>query len=225
MPIVVAHALCWLLSGVALRPEVAVASSAWSVTARAPLAHEVSAVRIERRGDERSGTLRASVDGNEVAIAPNAIRAWISADRGSVFYSTPEGGGGYENEGESLWRYDANPGRRRQLMAAYFAIDDVIEQDVGARATALVVTMHDSGLGASHTAVVDAARGEVFLYRKSKLVAVSAGRITLALYDDDDWSELAQGRGIAPRRTVSYDLARLLRAPARIRKHVGPPST
>jgi len=51
-----------------------------------------------------------------------------------------------------------------------------------------------------------------------KLLAYSLGKLILGFYDEDDWSDLLQGKYIPPRRVKSYSLLQLLDRPARVRR-------
>src|SRR5450432_797074 len=106
--------------------------------------------------------LYATIGGTEKKIADVALQAWMIEGGRQVLYSGRDGAGGYENEGESLHLYDASTGKQRKILSAYFVITRVEELMTSSGKTALLVMMTDGGLGASHLAVVNPKRGEVF---------------------------------------------------------------
>jgi hypothetical protein len=78
--------------------------------------------------------------------------------------------------------------------------------------------MRDGGLGASHVAVVDPHRGEVFAARKARLLYRKNDVIVIGHYRDQDWEAMARGKAISPCRTERYNLIRLLRRPVILNK-------
>lgn len=160
----------------------------------------------------RAKPLSVQVAGAECQIAGNALKAWILRGGRRIVYSVP-GSGGFESEGQALVSYEAASGRRRTLLSESFAIDSVEEfRTSGTRARqGLLVTMHDGGLGASHVAVVDLDRGEVFLQQQAKVLRRRGDRLELAYFRDEDWEQMAQGGTPAPLRTRTFNLAALVK--------------
>src|SRR3712207_4012912 len=76
----------------------------------------ITSTRIVPESSEiRRGTLFATVGGQERAIAKGVWRTWIIEGGHALVWSGDDGAGGFENEGQSLWHYDANSGQRRKL--------------------------------------------------------------------------------------------------------------
>jgi len=165
------------------------------------------------------GPLYIVTHGHEQKIAAEAIAAWAIHDGAEIVYSAPDGAGGYENEGQSLYLYKVRTGARRKIMADYFTIDHVTEVKTKLRKTALLVEMHDSGLGASHVAVVDPLRGEVFVQSKVRLLTQRDNCIILGFYRDEDWEVIGTAtQKVQPYKTARYDLDRLLKRRVIVRK-------
>jgi hypothetical protein len=175
-----------------------------------PAAQErIEKVRLHH-SDKNAGPLYVSVGGRERRVAEKALNAWIVSGGRQVAYSAPDGAGGYENEGNALHLYDLQSGKQRKILSEYFAIDRVTEVRTTNRKTALLVEMRDGGLGASHVAVVDPRRGEVFIASKTRLQDRTGDLFVLGFYRDDDWEALANGKDVQPYRVRRYDLKRLL---------------
>ena len=153
-----------------------------------------------------SGPLEAVVDGRRIRIADEALGAWNLGNR-IVAYSARDGAGGFENEGEALYLYDLTTSRRRKIMSEVFMIDNVEEVKTSAGRTALIVAMRDGGLGASHVAVVDPGRGEVFLRRLAEITARKGDIITIGIYRPEDVDKPYARRY----QTERYDLKTLLK--------------
>jgi|SRR5579884_2234491 len=162
--------------------------------------------RLERPG----APLYATIGGGEKKIADSAEKAWVVGDGQAIVYSGKDGAGGYEHEGQSLYRYDVKSGDRAKLMAEYFVVQNVKEARTSDGKPALLVDMVDGGMGASHVAVVDPARGEVFCEDGARLTSVQGDTMTLAYYGDDDWDALNDNQEVKPQKTETYDLRQVL---------------
>jgi hypothetical protein len=97
------------------------------------------------------------------------------------------------------------------VLSEYFAIDTVQEVGTHLGRYALLVEMRDGGLGATHIAVVDPARGEVFVKQKAKVMSRDGDKFVLGFFRDEDWETLARGEKVLPYRTQSYDIGTLLK--------------
>jgi len=173
----------------------------------------IEKVRVEH-SDNNVGPLHVSAGGREIRVTDKALNAWIVGGGRQVAYSAPDGSGGYENEGNALHLYDLQGGKERKILSEYFAIDRVTEVRTRNGKTAFLVEMRDGGLGASHVAVVDPRRGEVFIASKARLQDRKGDFLVLGFYRDDDWEVLANGKSVQPYKVQRYDLKRLLlRAP------------
>ena len=170
-------------------------------------------VRIERESPENIvGRAIATWDGRSVIVSNNAIRAWwIGGMEMIVFYSSSDGAGGYENEGQSLWRYDLTTGARRKLVTEYFVINKVAPVLSGRGRRVLLVSMADGGLGAPHAAIADPIRGEVWRHRQARFIGVRNGRVAIGIYRVSD---IESGRLSRPYRILYLDLDTILRRPA-----------
>lgn len=183
----------------------------FSLLAIAPLplmAQTATSARVERAApDEFLGSVVVTVNGTDCVIARNAIDAWIIENGRAVVYSGTDGAGGFENEGQSLWRYDIATGRQRKLMTELFAIYKVVEAKTKSGETALLVSMRDGGLGASHAAVVHPMRGQVWRQQAARFVGVRNGRIAVGIWNIRDFERAEEPK---PRRIQYFDLDKLL---------------
>jgi hypothetical protein len=173
----------------------------------------ITSTRVAPEAGTYSGPLYVTVGGKETKIAADAIAAWIVDDGRKVVYSGRDGVGGYENEGQSLRVYDARTGRHRKIMAEYYEVDEVTEVAVGANRAALLVTMSDSGLGASYLAVVDPTRGEVFFRSWVRVDSREGDVIVIGHYTEDDWGKLSEDENakVTPYKTERHNLGTILR--------------
>lgn len=166
-------------------------------------------VRVEKDGIY--GPLFVTIGGTEQKIAEQAQQAWILSGGRHVVYSSSDGAGGYENEGQSLHVYDLITRRSKRIMSEYFMIETVEEVVTTRKKRALLVTLEDGGLGASYVAVVDPARGEVFFRRWARILSRKGDTIVLGRYREDDWDKLmTDGAKVRPYRTERYNLNSLL---------------
>src|SRR6185503_14361098 len=170
-----------------------------------------ASVRVEK--PEIYGPLFVTVAGAEKRVTEQAQQAWIINGGQHVVYSSSQGAGGYENEGQSLHVYDIATGKHRRILSEYFMVDAVKEVVTSNSKRALLVTMSDGGLGANYVAVVDPGRGEVFFRRWARIVSQKGDTIVLGLYKEDDWDKLNddQGAKVRPYKRETYDLKSLLK--------------
>src|ERR1044071_2026571 len=170
-------------------------------------AQTVTRVRVELQGIY--GPLFVTVAGSEKKITDQAQQAWIINGGRHVVYSSSEGPGGYENEGQSLHLYDVATGKQKRIMSHYFMVQTVKEVVTSKKKRALLVTMEDGGLGASYVAVVDPRRGEVFFRRWARILSQKGDTIVLGFYKEDDWGELDASK-MRPYKTERHNLNSLL---------------
>ena len=142
----------------------------------------------------------------------------------AIVYVAPDGAGGYENEGQALYRYEPGTGIRKKLLAEYYAIVDVREHSLPDGSAALLVTMADGGLGASHIAVVHPQKGQVFRDQMCKIGAVSGDKLTLHYYTAWAWGVLNEGKPasvakVKPFKTKVFSISELLRSPVIVNKN------
>ncbi len=166
-------------------------------------------VRIAMR--DIYGALFVTIAGTEKKVTDQAQQAWIINGGRHVVYSSDEGVGGFENEGQSLHLYDVDTGNHRPIMSEYFMVETVKEVITSTRKRALLVTMKDGGLGASYLAVVDPSRGEVFFRRWVRIVASKGDTIVLGFYRESDWGDFEEGKKVRPYKTERHNLNSLLR--------------
>jgi hypothetical protein len=164
-------------------------------------------VRIEMR--DIYGSLFVTIGKTEKKITDQAQQAWIINGGRHVVYSSSEGAGGYENEGQSLHLYDVATGNQKRIMSHYFMVQTVKEVVTSKNKRALLVTMEDGGLGASYVAVVDPWRGEVFFRRWARILSNKGDTIVLGFYKEDDWGEL-ETRTVRPYKTERHNLNSIL---------------
>src|ERR1044072_4771711 len=144
-------------------------------------------VRIAMR--DIYGALFVTIDGTEKKVTDQAQQAWIINGGQHVVYSSSEGAGGYENEGQSRHLYDVNTGKQKRILSHYFMVQSVKEVVTSRNKRALLVTMEDGGLGASYVAGVDPWRGQVCFRRWALILADKGDTIVLGFYKEDDWGE------------------------------------
>jgi len=174
-------------------------------------AQSVTAVRVDK-GEGVYGPLFATIGAGEQKIAEQAQQAWILSGGRYVVYSSSDGAGGYENEGQSLHLYDAITRRRKRIMSEYFMVETVEEVVTSKKKRALLVTLEDGGLGASYVAVVDPLRGEVFFRRWARILSRKGDTMVLGRYREGDWDKLMseEASKVRPYKTETYNLNSLL---------------
>ena len=172
-------------------------------------------VRIEMR--DIYGSLFVTIGGTEKKITDQAQQAWIINGGRHVVYSSSEGAGGYENEGQSLHLYDVATGKQKRIMSQYFMVHTVKEVVTSKNKRALLVTMEDGGLGASYVAVVDPWRGEVFFRRWARILADKGDTVVLGFYKEEDWGE-PEASKVRPYKRERHNLNSLLVRPVIVNK-------
>ncbi len=173
-------------------------------------------VRIDMR--DIYGPLFVTIAGTEKKITDQAQQAWIINGGRHVVYSSSEGTGGFENEGQSLHLYDVDTGNHKRIMSEYFMVETVKEVVTSKKKRVLLVTMEDGGLGASYVAVVDPWRGEVFFRQWARILAIKGNTIVLGFYREEDWGELEDGRKLRPYKRERHNLNSLLLRPVIVNK-------
>lgn len=184
-----------------------------------------SSFRKDESGTPRGGKLYITVAGRERNIYNEAFDAWLVNDGRDVVFSSHDGAGGFENEGQSLRIYNVATRAVRKILSESFGINAVQEVKTSTGKTVLLVAMSDGGLGGSYFAVVDPKRGEVFFRRWTEVTAINGDNVTLAMYRADDFEAINDERGwkpgpsnqvitktkVTPYNTETHDLKRLLR--------------
>jgi hypothetical protein len=151
-----------------------------------------------------NGTYVATIGGAQVELGADMKKFFdLPASPRYYAWSNARGAGGFENEGQGLSVYDVRTGRKRQVLAEYFPIDDVKSATLADGREALLVAMTDGGAGFAHFAVVDPARGEVFRLDRAALAGIRGNQVDVKLFDED-------GNAAGTR---TYDLAALLAGP------------
>ena len=166
-------------------------------------------VRIAMR--DIYGALFVTIAETEKKVTDQAQQAWIINGGRHVVYSSDDGAGGFENEGQSLHLYDVDTGNHKQIMSEYFMVETVKEVITRNKKRALLVTMADGGLGASYLAVVDPWRGEVFFRRWVQILSSKGDTIVLGFYRESDWGDIAEGKKVRPYKRERHNLNSLLR--------------
>jgi hypothetical protein len=175
-------------------------------------------VRVDMRDKDIYGALFVTIAGTDRKVTDQAQQAWLINDGRHVVYSSDQGAGGYENEGQSLHLYDVNTGNHKRIMSQYFMVQKVQEVVTSNRKRALLVTMEDGGLGASYLAVVDPWRGEVFFRRWVRILANKGDTIVLGFYREKDWGDFVEGKKVRPYKRESHNLKSLLLRPVIVNK-------
>ena len=171
---------------------------------------QATKVRVDKRDADIYGALFVTIAGTEQKVTDQAQQAWIINGGRHVVYSSSEGAGGYENEGQSLHLYDVKTGNHKRIMSHYFMVKTVKEVITSNKKRALLVTMEDGGLGASYLAVVDPWRGEVFFRRWVQLLANNGDTFVLGFYKEGDWGDMVEGKKVRPYRKERHNLKTLL---------------
>jgi len=195
-------------------------------SSQAPAAHtKASSFRIDESRTSRGGKLYITVAGRERSIYNETFDAWLVNDGRDVVFSSHDGAGGFENEGQSLRIYDVATRSIRKILSESFGVNAVQEVKTSTGKTVLLVAMSDGGLGGSYFAVVDPRRGEVFFRRWVEVTGINGDNVTLAMYRADDFEAINDERGwkpgpsnqvisktkVAPYKTETHDLKRLIR--------------
>lgn len=158
------------------------------------------------------------VDGKKLKISESARKALIINKGKDVIFTSDDGAGGFENEGQSLWIYNVRQKQKQKILSAFFMIDALAEKKLSNGKTAILVKMSDGGLGASYFSVVDPTRGEVFFRGQAELLKIYGDKITLGFYQFDDemvrqeyFDKLIPNRtNVKPIRKETHDLKKLL---------------
>ena len=179
---------------------------------------QATKVRVALRDQDIYGALFVTIAGTENKVTDQAQQAWIINSGRHVVYSSSEGAGGYENEGQSLHLYDVKTGNHKRIMSHYFMVQSVKEVITSSKKRALLVTMEDGGLGASYLAVVDPWRGEVFFRRWVRILSSKGDTIVLGFYREKDWGDFVEGKKVRPYKRESHNLKTLLRRPVIVNK-------
>ena len=172
---------------------------------------EAQATKVRIATRDIYGALFVTIAGTEKKVTDQAQQAWIINGGRHVVYSSDEGAGGFENEGQSLHLYDVDTGNQKRIMSEYFMVETVKEVITSTRKRALLVMMEDGGLGASYLAVVDPWRGEVFFRRWVRILANKGDTIVLGFYRESDWGDFVEGKKVRPYKTERQNLNSLLR--------------
>ncbi|MFY9619069.1 MAG: hypothetical protein WAM70_07685 [Pyrinomonadaceae bacterium] len=185
-----------------------------------------SSFRVVDTATSTGGKLYITVAGRERKIYDEAFEAWLINDGRDVVFSSHDGAGGFENEGQSLRIYNVATRSIRKILSEIVGINAVQEVKTSTGATVLLVAMSDGGLGGSYFAVVDPKRGEVFFRRWAEVTAINGDSITIAMYRAGDFVAINHERGgwpqrpsnqviqntkVTPYKTETHDLKRLLR--------------
>ncbi len=155
------------------------------------------------------GSLFVTTNGRERKIADGVAKAWLLTGGLTIAYST-DGDTGFEKEGQALHLYDIVSGRATRILNEPFIIIGLQEVKSSGGKTALLVSMEDGGLGASHIALVDPTRGEVFREDGAVFAPSAPGTIAVKWYNDPDWEKLQANAAVKPYKTRSYNLDELL---------------
>jgi hypothetical protein len=107
------------------------------------------ATKFEIRNSQpgRGGKLYITVPGRERKLYDEPIEAWIINDGRQVVFSSHDGAGGFENEGQSLRIYDVKTRRTRKILSEHVFVTAVQSVRLRTGAIALLVKMGDGGLG------------------------------------------------------------------------------
>ncbi len=156
---------------------------------------KITAVKIQSEEGVFGGKVVVSINGKQQQISDFGYLAWIVNNGKEVVYSSRDGSGGFENEGQSLHIFDVATSKTRKIMSEYSIVVGLTEKKLSNGQNVLLVKMTDGGLGGAYFAVVDPKRGEVFYRSFAELAAIKGDTIKLSFYKEDDWEKISGERG------------------------------
>lgn len=199
--------------------QITVLVSACSEPAHIQPSDATNAATDVRVGADRGhpGILYARINNARfVIVARGVFRGWVLETGRKIAYSSTDGAGGYENEGQSLYIYNVPSKTSRKVLSALYVIDKVTEIKTRTGREALLVEMRDGGLGALHLAVVDPVRGATFVQSQVRLLACEDDMIVIGHYRETDWEHMNGEMGVKPFKSERYDIDALIRRPATV---------
>ena len=188
-----------------MRPSILLLS--WVFLCSSGAAQIISQARV---ASEDGGPVTAILGGHKRQIAPFGYKAWVIDHGRQVAYSS-KGSGGFENEGQTLYLYDSKTAVAHRILSTKFEITSVERVESATGKAAYLVSMEDGGLGATHIAVVDPPRGQVFHEDGATFSDVGKGSFTVNWYRDEDWAKLAEHAEVKPERMKRFDLEEILK--------------
>jgi hypothetical protein len=165
---------------------------------------------VEREG--KKTTLAEGVDGFW-PIALNQPVDGSGAVNHAVAFAKADGAGGYENEGESLYLWAAGYRESRKVLAEYFRVEHVESLGTRRGRTVLLIVMKDGGLGATHVALADPDRGEIFRADGAEVIERQPGLVRIGWFRDEDWDRMNEGASVRPVRSERLDLDAVWKRP------------
>jgi peptidoglycan hydrolase-like protein with peptidoglycan-binding domain len=169
----------------------------------------VSAIQLRDGDGTGSGpkVLTATIGGKTVKLADDALSARIFAGGRYVAWTSPQGAGGFENEGQGVHLYDAKTGKTTKVMSEYFMVDDLRYAKLPDGKEVLLASMTDGGIGMPRVGVIDVGRGgECARIDGARVKKLSGSTMTVDVLKVKEGEIVAAG-------TKTYDLAKLLRQP------------
>jgi len=163
------------------------------------------------------GELKVTDSGAEKTLADHVWKFWQTDGGRTLLWAGSDGAGGYENEGQSLWRYNSLTKRKRMLAAFVYTIHSVREARSRSGKRGFVLTMFDGGLGAPHLAVVRDGGGVAWQKSVARLAAIRNGRIAVAVMHTRDIPGTDDTSQVPVLRMIYRDLDALLGGVSRVR--------
>lgn len=121
-------------------------------------------------------------DGRVDTVAVAARRAWLLDEGRQVAWTSGNGAGGYENEGEALHVAPADSlGEVSPIAREVFPILDVTEIDAPDGTPWLVLGMQDGGAGMPHVAIVAPGRGTVYRAIRGRFAGTDSTGLAIAI--------------------------------------------
>jgi hypothetical protein len=157
---------------------------------------KITAVEVQSEPNVFGGKVIVTINGEEQRVIDEGYQAWIVNNGKEMVYSSRDGAGGFENEGQSLHIYDVTTGKTRKIMSEYSMVDGLTEKKLSNGHKVLLVRMSDGGLGGSYFAVVDPKRGQVLSRGFAELSAIKGDTITLSYFKENDWERISEERGV-----------------------------
>jgi hypothetical protein len=148
---------------------------------------------------------------NDVATqVATGVREAMIVDGGRHLVFTTTSGKGFEAEGENLYVFNPRTGKIGLLASEVFYFELSATQSVRVKGVpTLVASMRDGGLGASHVAIINMRRGEVFRAPLSTASVVQGGKVTIDTFPAEHW----EGLPTQPKKSEVIDLAVVNKAP------------
>ncbi len=171
----------------------------------------IESARIDEEAGPMDKPIYATVDGEEIKVADNARKMWLSEDMKTLYFSYHHGRSGFEAEGEGLKRWQPGMDEPELVFDDDEMIVDVKEEKSAEGKTALLVHLENGGAGGSTAVVADPELGRVFRSTNAMIESLGDGMIKISNYNIDELMNYNEGGQMPePTGTSEYSLDELL---------------